>query len=266
MLRNLFLGLLVVAVVVGAVLLVRGRHHHGPTATTTTTPATATMPLRAYFYRGAALVPVTVRVARTSMVATAALRALLGGPPAGYTTAIPAGTTLSAVTVARGVAAADLSSAIARAPRTAQAQIVYTLTQFPTVRSVAVDSAGSPLGLQDGSGTTLLRPAGRSDFADLTPAALIFVSSPARGSTVTSPVQLAGTAVVSEATVAAEVWSGPTRLRTLTLTASAGAPQRGTFSTTLTLAPGTYRVVLYEPSAENGAHLHTTSADFTVKG
>jgi hypothetical protein len=260
--RNLLVGLVLAAVVVGAVLLVRGgKHRHVPA----TTPG-RTIALRIYVYRGAALAPVVLHAPATKGVARAALETLLKGAARPYRTTIPAGTALSAVTIANGIATADFSSRMAAAPRTAQAQVVYTLTQFASVRSVVIQANGAPLRLRDGSGRTLLRAATRADYADLTPDAPIFVESPLRDATVTSPVRVSGTATVFEATFALELWSSGHRLRRLTVTASAGAPERGSWSRTLTLAPGSYRLVAYEPSAENGDPLHSTTVDFRVKG
>jgi hypothetical protein len=252
--RRLVVVLVLAAVVVGAVFLVRGGRHPHVRPVTTTTTAKGTMPLTTYFYRGNALVPVVVRVARTKAVATAALRALLAGPPPGYRTALRSNG-LRAVAIANGVAEATFSR-IAAAPRAAKAQIVYTLTQFPSVRGVVLSEKP---GWKE---YTLER---RADYADLTPAALIFLASPLRDSAVSSPVRVTGTAVAFEATLALEVWSGGRRLRTLTVTASAGAPERGTWSQTLSLAPGAYRLVAYEPSAADGSRLHETSLDFRVK-
>lgn len=258
--RKLLFGLVLAAVVVGAVLVLRGGSKSPPARTS---PA-GTIAVKAYFYRGPALVPVVVKVPQTRAVATAALRALLAGPPAGLQTAIPAGATLSGVAIARGIATADFSHAVANAPRTAQAQIVYTLTQFPSVHAAVIDAEGTPVSLSNDAGETIYTPAGRADYADLTPDALIFVASPARDSTVTSPVHVSGTAVAFEATIVMEVWSGATRLYTDSITTSAGAPERGTWSKTLVLAPRSYRLVVYEPSAENGSHLHTTTVGFRV--
>jgi len=263
--RNLLLGLVVAAVVVGAVLLIRGGKHHHVPPVATTTPA-RTIALHVYLYRGAALEPVVVRAPATKGVARAALNALLIGARATYRTTIPAGTALASVAIAHGVATANFSAPIASAPRTAQAQIVYTLTQFPSVQRVVIEANGAPVRLADGSGRTLLRAATRADYADLTPDAPIFVDSPLRDATVTSPIRISGTAAVFEATFALELWSGGRHLRTLTVTASAGAPQRGTWSQTLALAPGAYRLVAYEPSAENGTPLHQTTVDFQVRG
>ena len=237
MTRKLLLALAAAAIAAGVVLALRGgKSPHR---------AAATVAVRAYFYRGSGLVPVTVRVPRTRAVARAALHALLA-PPTGYRTTLPHGAKLG-VRIAGGTATVSPSPS---ARRTAWAQVVFTLTQFPSVRRVAIGS----------------RPAAvRADYADLTPDALIFVESPRRDSTVTSPVAVSGTAVAFEATVALEVWRGGKLRGRLSLTASEGAPQRGRFATKLVLEPGAYRLVFYEPSAEDGSHLHTTTVDVRVR-
>jgi hypothetical protein len=248
------------------------KSHDTSTSTTTTTGTTTTttpgtQPVKAYFYRGGGLVPVAVRVPKTDAVATAALHALLDGPPGGASTAIPAGTKLLNLTIgANGFATADFSPGLAGAPRTAQAQIVYTLTQFPSVKGVLIDEAGQPIALTDGAGATVYTPVWRDTYVDLTPDAPIFVATPKRDSTVSSPVTVSGTALVFEATFALEVRSGSTVLEHDTITASAGAPDRGSFSKTLDLAPGDYQLVLFEPSAQDGSPLHTTTVDITVTG
>jgi Immunoglobulin-like domain of bacterial spore germination/Sporulation and spore germination len=231
----------VVAVAAAALLTGCGSKNTAPTTTGTSTgPQVA---LKVYFYRGNALVPVTVRLPKTQAVASAAIDALLAGPPVGYQTAIPAGVRLESVAVASGDASAHFSSSVSS--HTAQGQVVYTLTQFPTITSV------------DGST--------RDGFADLSPDAAIFVAEPKRDSTVSSPVHASGTADVFEATFVAEIWSGGKLLRTQTLTASSGTGTRGTWSATFDLPPGPARLVFYEPSAENGSHLHTAEVDLTVK-
>ena len=258
------LAILLVAGVVAAVVVFALHGRGRGTSRVSTTTAAPTMPVQAYFYRGGALVPVVVHVPTTEAVAGAATRALLAGPPAGYTTALPAGASFDAVTIAAGTARASFSAKLAGLPRTAQAQIVYTLTQFPTVQHVLIDAGGSPVSLSNGAGETISGQAGRADYGDLTSQAQIFVAAPTRGSTVTSPVTVSGTASVVEGTIALEVWTGGKRVDTETITASSGAPERGTFSDTLSLPPGSYELVLYEPSAADGSHLHPTTVDITV--
>jgi uncharacterized lipoprotein YmbA len=241
-------------------------------ATTTTQPAPAA-PTRAaettvttFFYRDAALVPVTARVPATTAVARAALQQLLAGAPDGFETALPPGVELEDVSVSNGIARATFSRELGEPPRTAQAQIVATLTQFPTVQAAAIEVSGKgPVPLENGAGDSLARAATEADYADLTAEAPIFVASPARDSTVASPVQASGTANVFEATFAVDVWSAGRKLRTQTITASAGTGTRGTWSATIDLPPGPAKLVFYEPSAEDGRPLHETVVNLTVR-
>jgi len=235
------IGPRVTLLVLTAVLLA-GCGGPSPRTKTATQSKPQLLALKVYFYRGNALVPVTVTVPETRAVAAAALSELLAGAPPSYRSAIPAHLHLESLAVSDGVASARFSAS--GFSHSAEGQIVYTLTQFPTITSV------------DGST--------RSDFADLTPAALIFVAEPTRDSTVSSPVRASGTADVFEGTIAVDVWSGGKKLRTQTITATAGSGQRGTWSATFDLPPGPARLVFYEPSAENGEPLHETEVDLTV--
>jgi Sporulation and spore germination/Immunoglobulin-like domain of bacterial spore germination len=214
-----------------------------------TTTGAATRSLQVYYLRGNALVPVTVSVSQTPAVATAALQKLLAGAPAGYTTAIPSGTQLESLAVSRGRATVRLSTD--RLTHSAQGQIVYTLTQFPTITAV--------------DGGPFAAPAGRTDFTDLTAQSPIYVARPARDSTTSSPVHASGTADVTEGTFAVDVWSGGRLVRTQTIQATSGTGTRGTWSATIELPPGPAKLAFYEPSAENGQHLHETTVLLTVR-
>jgi hypothetical protein len=202
-----------------------------------------------YFLRGNALEAVRVSVPDTPAIATEALEQLLAGAPAGYRTAIPAGTRLQSIAVSGGRATVRFSTD--RLAHTAQGQIVYTLTQFPAITSVD----GGPFSV----------PASRDDFADLTPRAAIFVEEPARDGVVSSPIHASGTADVFEGTLAVDVWSGGRLLRTQTISASSGTGTRGTWRATIDVPPGPAKLVFYEPSAENGAHLHETTVLVDVR-
>jgi sporulation and spore germination protein/immunoglobulin-like protein involved in spore germination len=218
-----------------------------------------------YFFRHSALTRVPIEIAPTKAVATAALGALLSGPPRGYETALPDDVQLMGLAVVDGSATATFSRKLGLPTRSAQGQIVSTLTQFPTIRRVAIDVAGrGAVPLTDGAEKPLGSGATRADYVDLTSAAPIFVREPARDSTVTSPVRARGTATTFEATVAAEVWSGRKLLRTQTINATAGNGTRGTWKATFRLPPGPAKLVFYEPSAEDGSHLHTTTVFLTV--
>ena len=81
----------------------------------------------------------------------------------------------------------------------------------------------------------------------------------------TSPVDVAGTATVFEGTIEVEIWKDGKRVGTKTITASAGAPDRGTWSTRLALPKGDVRLVFFEPSAEDGSHKHETEVLLNVQ-
>ena len=231
---------LLVPAVVGVMLAGCGSSGHGTTqSTTATTTTTPTRTVGAYFFHDGALTRVPVQITEAPAVATSALNALLAGPPTGYDTAIPAGVSLTAVTIVNGVATASFSAALGHPTRSAQGQIVYTLSQFPSVRSVSIVVEGiGPVLLQDGSGHDLRQAATRAGYVDLTADALIFVRTPARDSTVSSPVHVAGTADTFEATFQVEIRVGEKLLRTQTITATSGSGTRGTWSATLRPAAG----------------------------
>ncbi len=125
----------------------------------------------------------------------------------------------------------------------ALAQVVYTLTQFPTIERVAVDGG---------------EPFTRAEFEDFAPAVL--VESPLTGETVTSPLRITGTANTFEATFMAEVVDGAGRVVARThVTATSGSGTRGTFDAELEFddaAPGPGALVVYELSAEDGSRIH----------
>jgi Sporulation and spore germination len=114
--------------------------------------------LEVWFARGGRLVETLRAHTPTRAVATAALHELLDGPTrseraAGMVSEIPHGTGLLGITIANGVARVDLSSdyeagASSRSLQLRLAQVVYTLTQFPTVRAVRVSVDGTPVGNQ----------------------------------------------------------------------------------------------------------------------
>jgi hypothetical protein len=251
-----------------------------PTARPTATPApspAATTVVRAYFVLGsfsddAGLAPVLREVPRTKAVATAAMRALLAGPnaaemaarPAMYT-AVPDGTTLLGISIADGVATVNLSREFesgggSESMQARLAQVVYTLTQFPTVTGVRFLLDGVPVTAFGGEGIVLDRPVGRDDFRDQLPA--IFVDRPAWGASLGNPGTVSGEANVFEASFQVELIDGGGRtLVEQTVTASCGTGCWGSFRTSLSYAVGraqwgTLRV--FEASAQDGTPVNVT--------
>lgn len=187
------------------------------------------------------------RVAPTSAVARAALEQLLAGPTPteralGYASSAGAPTAVTAISIADGTATVVLDPGFGRGYddttlRWATAQIVFTLTQFPTVRAVRFGADGPPLT--------------RADFRDLEP--LVFVERPGPGERVSSPITVAGEANVFEATVRITVLGASGRVLADTFTtATAGTGTWGTFSTRVAVDPrgdatGTVRVFWDSP-------------------
>jgi hypothetical protein len=205
------------------------------------------------------------------------MKALLDGPTAeersaGLTSAVPPGTRLLGIAIHDGLATVDLTSEYqsgggALSMQTRLGQVVYTLTQFPTVQKVRFRLDGSPVNVFSSEGIVLSHPVGRSDYADLLPA--IAVDKPVAGDHVTSPVTVSGTANVFEANVTVEVLDAKGKVvgKTFT-TASCGTGCRGTFSVDVTYKvateqPGTI-VVHDDDAAGTGTPPHSVRVPVTL--
>ena len=227
-----------------------------PTTTAgTTTEHTGSVPsqlsLEVWFSRDGALTAVRRMHAPTQLVATAAVTALLDGPTsqerdAGFTSAVPDNTRLLGIGIRDGVATVDLTSDYqsgggATSMQTRLGQVVYTLTQFPTVQRVRFRLDGAPVNVFSSEGIVLDHPVGRSDYAELLPA--ISVDKPSADDRVSSPVTVSGTANVFEANVTVEILDANGKVvgKTFT-TASCGTGCRGSYS-----VPVTYKVAMEQP-------------------
>ena len=223
----------------------------GATAATTAAPEqTGSQPsqlsLEVWFSRENGLVAVRRTHVPTQLVATAAMKALLAGPTAdersaGVTSAVPPGTRLLGIAIHNGLATVDLTSEYqsgggALSMQTRLGQVVYTVTQFPTVQTVRFRLDGAPVNVFSSEGIVLDHPVGRSDYSDLLPA--IVVVKPAAGDRVASPVTVSGTADVFEANVTVEILNATGDMvgKTFT-TATCGTGCRGSYS-----VPVTYKV------------------------
>ena len=112
------------------------------------------------------------------------------------------------IAIKNGVATVDLTSEYqsgggSRSMQARLAQVVYTLTQFPTVHAVRFHLDGTPVNVFSGQGIVLNHPVGRADYQDLLPP--IVVEKPASGARVSSGAVVSGTANVFEANVGVEV-------------------------------------------------------------
>src|SRR5207244_12311776 len=127
-------------------------------------------------------------------------------------------------------------------------QIGYTRTHFSSVQRV--DVAGR-------TGLT------RADVAAFVPP--ILVEKPASGATVPETFTISGTASVFEATLVVEVRRAGKVLSRQTVTASEGAPSRGSFSATVHAPAGNVTLAVYSPSAADGSHQHEQDLRLTVR-
>ena len=176
-----------------------------PTPSASTTD---TMLVRAYFVLGGApgsvgLVAVLREVPKSAATATAAVSALLAGPTGAeagdrqITSAVPDGSRLLGLTIKNRVATIDLSSEFESGGGSASTlnrlgQVVYTLTQFSTVRSVVFQIEGRTVSVFGSEGVVFDGPVGRADYLDLLPR--IFVDRPAFGAAIGNPARVAGSA------------------------------------------------------------------------
>lgn len=135
-------------------------------------------------------------------------------------------------------------------------QVVHTVTAAdPAVRRVRVVAPRLPAALT-------ATPQGRR--AQLDVLAPVWLLSPADGGTSGRQVVLRGTASVFEAAVSIEVRSGAGVAARTTATATAGAPERGDWTATMTLPPGDYTIAAYEVSAKDGSRLAVDTKRVTV--
>jgi germination protein M len=220
---------------------------------TTAPPAETSKELRIYLLRAGKVAPVSRTVVTGSQVGAAALRELLEGPSAGeegLETAIPADTELESLAIAGGVASVELSKPLPYDD--AVAQVVYTLTQFPTVKRVDIDS------------DVKLR---RTLFENETPA--ILVESPLPGEAVESGFQVTGTANTFEATFNYELKDDGGRVLSEDfVTATSGSGMRGTFRFDVEYEleePTEGTLVVFELSAEDGARINEHEVPLQLK-
>lgn len=192
-------------------------------ATRTAPPSTGATPrpqnltIELWYVRDGRITPTRRTRPATPATSRLALTELAAGPTTaeaatGMTTLLPAG--VEVTRIADGVATLPaLPTGSAATRRLCEAQVVYTLTQFPTVRRVRF-----------GTGD----PADRADYADLLPP--IVVTSPVVGQRVTAPVTVTGTADVFEATVNVRILDAAGReLATSFTTATCGTGCRGDY-------------------------------------
>jgi germination protein M len=251
-----------------------------PSATTAPTaapsPDASAQTVSVYFLRNKKIVTAHRSIPATQQVGTESLKELLKGPTVAETTAglsssVPPGTTLLGLSIADKVATVNLSSEFGLGGDTQSlterlAQVVYTLTQFPSVTSVTFQLDGKDISKIGTIGMTLNHEVGRSDYEAVTPA--IFVDTPAAGDTVATPIHLTGTANTFEAAFTVDVVDADGNVLTEQhAQATSGSGTRGTFDVTM---PYTVtkkqagKVVLFEVSAKDGSKINQVEIPVTL--
>jgi germination protein M len=245
----------------------------GASAGPPTSAAPAVTTFAVYFFRGDRLVPVQRTIPRTVAVARAALQQLLAGPTrvesagaAGLTSSVPSSSRLLDVAIADGTATVDLSGQFESGGGSASmfgrlAQVVYTVTQFPSVTGVAFRLDGQPVTTFSSEGIVLSGPSVRADYRDYLPA--IFVDAPAWGTRLGNPAHVAGLANVFEAQFSVEISTASgTVIASRNVMASCGTGCWGTFDVTIPYAvdreqPGW--VTAFDLSARDGSRENVAS-------
>ena len=243
-----------------------------PAPTPRTTPRPTTAPsgvttVKIYLFVDGTLVPVQRTIDGTRAVGRAALTELFEGPTAaekgsspGLSTSIPDGTILLGLDIADGLATVDLSREFESGGGSASmfgrlAQVVFTLTQFPTVEGVAFRLDSEPVTVFSGEGIVLDGPSVRTDYESFLPS--IFVDRPAYGGTAGNPLRVTGLANVFEASFFVEILDEDgVRLVRQHVMATCGTGCWGTFDVTLPYdvpSRQTGSLVTYVLSARDGS-------------
>jgi hypothetical protein len=222
-----------------------------------------------FFVQKGELAAVKRRIEPTPAVAAAALRELLAGPTSfergfGLTTDLPPGRQAGIVRIKEGVLTLD-SDPVPPNHGLAFSQLVYTLTQFPTVRGIRFQ--GSSVTVCDGDCVT--RPASPATRRNpLVGVPAILVESPGFGEAVSSPLRVSGSANTFEATFEYELVIGEKIVQKSFVTATSGSGTRGTFEFTLRFdldRPESGELVVYESSAKDGSRINIREIPLTFE-
>jgi hypothetical protein len=237
-----------------------------PSATPTETPKITPSPTGApftfevWFMRDGTLFPTTRTEPFQPAVAGLALDALLAGPNsaedgAGVDSTIPTGSTATITApISNGLAVVDLSvpGPSADGEELRLGQVVYTLTQYSTISKVRFVGDSKTYS--------------RQSLEDLLPP--IVVEAPLIGQRVSSPVTIAGTATVFEATVSIRILdaNGKELANTFT-TATCGTGCRGDYSVAVSYSVGHEQqgtIEVFESSAQDGSAINVQSIPVTL--
>jgi spore germination protein GerM len=212
------------------------------------------------------LVSVHRHIPTTPGIALATLRELVEGPSAadqqlieGISTAVPDETLVLGINLVDGLATVDLSREFESGGGSLSmfsrlAQIIYTVTQFPTVDEVQFALDGRPVTVFSNEGLVIDEPGSRSHFVDLLPT--VFVDTPAAGAEVDTPLRMTGMAAVFEATFLYRLESTDGTVLAEGFAMSDNGVGWGTFDVTLEVevdTPTEAVLTVWEESAKDGS-------------
>lgn len=219
------------------------------------------------------------RMVEPPAVAAAALEELAAGPDPleaelGMGTAIPPGTEVLGLTIDDGLATVDLSSEFEVTGMGTSgeiglvSQVVFTLTQFPTVDAVTVTIEGEERDviLSHGLDATDLT---RVEFLDAISPAIV-MESPYPGQSVAAPLTVTGFSRTFEATVVWEVTLPPDEevvAEGFTTAAQPDVDRFGPFEFTVELPPtasGPAVLRVFEESARDGSPVNVYEVPVVV--
>jgi hypothetical protein len=208
-----------------------------------------------------------VELPAVAAIGRAALEALIAGvpddAPKNTGTIVPEDTELLDLSIKNSVATVNLSrdfedTGMGTAADGLQiAQVVYTLTQFPSVKKVHFLIDGEEVVMIGGHGILLDGPQTRKDWEQDLPPIVVF--RPYAGEEVDVPFTLTGVANVFEATVSWRLKQGREVLEEGFMTATCGTGCYGTFSQEIDPdvdLPARVVLEVFESSAEDGRPLH----------
>ena len=228
----------------------------------------ATTDVRLYFLVDGKIAATTRAVESTPAIATATLTALFAGPQVndlaiGQRTALPASLALAdplKIDQSSKIATVSLPSNFIGQSKSGEiqrtAQIVYTLTQFPTVTGVSFVIDGTRYKPLNGEGKRADGPVGRADYEALVPA-ILFESASG------NPLHVTGTANVFEAEFRFELYDASNQMiANGNIMASSGTGTRGSFKSDISYKvknDQTGTLVGYEPSAKDGSRTNVVA-------
>lgn len=195
---------------------------------------------------------------RTDTVIRAAVDAMVNLRPSDldYRSLWPASAQIHRASKSGAVATVDMEAGPSAPAAMAIQQLVWTVTAADrAVTRVQILIQGRPL---------TPAPVARAAADDVL--APIWLLTPVHGASVPRTFTLSGDATVFEATVSWEVRQGANVVRRGFVTASKGAPARGSWQASVTVpAAGSYQVVAFESSAKDGTALFADTKTITVR-